>query len=77
MAAWALGELEDHASLVVLGGDKSVGVPRSVEHAWQLREMLRARDQALTLGDVLTLQRTRDRLETRLLPARAGNRSFG
>ena len=29
-------------ALVVLGGDKSVGTPRSVEHAWQLRQMLRA-----------------------------------
>ena len=37
-------------SLVVLGGDKSVGAPRSVEHAWQLREMLRDRDHGLTLG---------------------------
>jgi 5,10-methylenetetrahydrofolate reductase len=37
-------------ALVVLGGDKTVGVPRSVEHAWQLREMLRTRDQALALG---------------------------
>ena len=37
-------------ALVVLGGDKTVGVPRSVEHAWQLREMLRKRDQALALG---------------------------
>ena len=25
-------------ALVVLGGDKSVGTPRSVEHAWQLRQ---------------------------------------
>jgi len=25
-------------------------VPRSVEHAWQLRELLRARDHGLTLG---------------------------
>src|SRR5215468_8544511 len=31
-------------ALVVLGGDKSVGIPRSVEHAWQLREMLRQRN---------------------------------
>ena len=31
-------------ALVVLGGDKTVGTPRCVEHAWQLREMLRARD---------------------------------
>ena len=29
-------------SLVVLGGDKHVGPPRCVEHAWQLREMIRA-----------------------------------
>ena len=37
-------------ALVVLGGDKAVGTPRSVEHAWQLRQMLRARDHTLTLG---------------------------
>jgi 5,10-methylenetetrahydrofolate reductase len=37
-------------ALVVLGGDKSVGVPRSVAHGWQLREMLHARDQTITLG---------------------------
>ena len=37
-------------ALVVLGGDKSVGAPRSVEHAWQLRQLLRQRDGALTLG---------------------------
>jgi hypothetical protein len=37
-------------SLVVLGGDKSVGAPRCVEHAWQLREMIRARDGHLALG---------------------------
>ncbi len=37
-------------ALVVLGGDKSVGAPRSVEHAWQLRELLRERDHALALG---------------------------
>ena len=37
-------------SLVVLGGDKHVGPPRCVEHAWQLREMIRAREEALTLG---------------------------
>src|ERR1700730_15377276 len=28
-------------------GDKKVGAPRSVEHAWQLRGMLRQRDQAI------------------------------
>jgi 5,10-methylenetetrahydrofolate reductase len=37
-------------ALVVLGGDKSVGAPRSVEHAWQLRQLLRERDDALVLG---------------------------
>jgi 5,10-methylenetetrahydrofolate reductase len=37
-------------ALVVLGGDKTVGTPRSVEHAWQLRQMLRDRDHSLTLG---------------------------
>jgi 5,10-methylenetetrahydrofolate reductase len=38
------------SALVVLGGDKSVGTPRSVSHAWQLRAMLRDRDDALSLG---------------------------
>src|SRR5436189_2881462 len=37
-------------ALVVLGGDKSIGPPRAVEHAWQLREMLRARDHVIALG---------------------------
>lgn len=37
-------------SLVVLGGDKSVGTPRVVEHAWQLRRLLRERNHALELG---------------------------
>ena len=37
-------------SLVVLGGDKHVGPPRCVEHAWQLREMIRGRDAQLALG---------------------------
>jgi 5,10-methylenetetrahydrofolate reductase len=37
-------------ALVVLGGDKSVGIPRSVEHAWELRKLLRDRDHTLTLG---------------------------
>ena len=38
-------------SLVVLGGDKRVGVPRSVEHAWQLRRQIRQRTPAgLALG---------------------------
>lgn len=37
-------------SLVILGGDKHVGPPRCVEHAWQLREMIRTRESALALG---------------------------
>jgi 5,10-methylenetetrahydrofolate reductase len=37
-------------ALVVLGGDRSLGPPRSVEHAWQLRRILRQRDDTLSLG---------------------------
>ncbi len=37
-------------ALVVLGGDKSVGAPRCVEHAWQLRQEIRRRVPALSLG---------------------------
>lgn len=37
-------------ALVVLGGDKAVGTPRCVEHAWQLRQILRQRDRTLMLG---------------------------
>lgn len=37
-------------SLVVLGGDKHIGAPRSVEHAWQLRAAIRARQPDLRLG---------------------------
>jgi hypothetical protein len=37
-------------SLVVLGGDRKVGVPRSVEHAWELRHRIRARGTGLALG---------------------------
>ena len=37
-------------ALVVLGGDKSVGPPRCVEHAWQLRERIRAHQPGLSLG---------------------------
>ena len=40
----------DFKSLVVLGGDKHVGPPRSVEHAWQLRQAIRAREPHLALG---------------------------
>lgn len=37
-------------ALVVLGGDKSIGAPRCVEHAWQLREQIRAHVPDLALG---------------------------
>jgi hypothetical protein len=37
-------------SLVVLGGDTHVGRTRCVEHAWQLREMIRTRHPDLELG---------------------------
>lgn len=37
-------------SLVVLGGDRRVGAPRSVEHAWQLRKAIRADVPDLVLG---------------------------
>lgn len=37
-------------ALVVLGGDKTVGRPRCVEHAWELREQIRAREPRLALG---------------------------
>jgi 5,10-methylenetetrahydrofolate reductase len=41
---------EGFPSLVVLGGDRSVGAPRCVEHAWQLRRAIRAHVPDLTLG---------------------------
>lgn len=37
-------------ALVVLGGDRSVGPPRCVEHAWQLRAQIRRRVPDLVLG---------------------------
>jgi len=37
-------------ALVVLGGDKNVGEPRCLQHAWQLRERIRSRVPALALG---------------------------
>jgi 5,10-methylenetetrahydrofolate reductase len=37
-------------ALVVLGGDKAIGPPRSVEHAWQLRALLRSHDHKIALG---------------------------
>lgn len=38
------------SSLVVLGGDKGVGRSRCVEHAWELRRLIREREPRLTLG---------------------------
>lgn len=37
-------------ALVVLGGDRTVGTPRCVEHAWQLRALVRAHVPGLVLG---------------------------
>jgi hypothetical protein len=37
-------------SLVVLGGDKHVGRPRCVPHAWELRKLIRERHPELELG---------------------------
>jgi 5,10-methylenetetrahydrofolate reductase len=44
--AWQHG----FSSLVVLGGDKTVGRPRCVEHAWTLRQHIHKREPRLTLG---------------------------
>jgi 5,10-methylenetetrahydrofolate reductase len=41
---------EGFPSLVVLGGDRSVGPPRCVAHAWQLREAIREHVPGLSLG---------------------------
>jgi len=41
---------EGFPSLVVLGGDRSVGTPRCVEHAWQLRRAIHDHVPDLTLG---------------------------
>jgi 5,10-methylenetetrahydrofolate reductase len=45
-------------ALVVLGGDKSVGAERCVEHAWQLREEIRGRVPGLALGGWANPHRT-------------------
>ncbi|MGH6693593.1 MAG: hypothetical protein ACREF4_23235 [Gammaproteobacteria bacterium] len=44
--AWQQG----FPALVILGGDKHVGRPRCVEHAWDLRGHIRAREPRLALG---------------------------
>ena len=41
---------EGFGSLVVLGGDRTVGPPRCVEHAWQLREAIHEHVPDLSLG---------------------------
>ena len=48
-------------ALVVLGGDTSVGPSRAVEHAWQLRAMLRSHNHALALGGWANPHRDADR----------------
>ena len=42
--------LHGFPSLVVLGGDKEVGTPRCVNHAWELRAAIRRRQPSLVLG---------------------------
>jgi 5,10-methylenetetrahydrofolate reductase len=51
---------QDHGfeALVVLGGDTSVGAPRCLEHAWQLRGEIRQRVPGLTLGGWANPHRT-------------------
>jgi hypothetical protein len=44
--AWQL----QFPALVVLGGDRTLGPPRCVEHAWQLRSAIRSRQPELLLG---------------------------
>jgi 5,10-methylenetetrahydrofolate reductase len=41
---------EGFRSLVVLGGDRKIGPPRCVEHAWQLREAIHEHMPLLSLG---------------------------
>jgi 5,10-methylenetetrahydrofolate reductase len=41
---------EGFRSLVVLGGDRTVGPARCVDHAWQLRRHIQAQVPGLTLG---------------------------
>jgi hypothetical protein len=41
---------EGFPALVVLGGDRSIGPPRCVAHAWELRQAIRRHVPRLTLG---------------------------
>jgi hypothetical protein len=43
-------QMHGFPALVVLGGDRSLGPPRCVEHAWQLRQAIRKRQPDLLLG---------------------------
>ena len=59
---------EGFGSLVVLGGDKSVGPPRCVNHAWELREHIRAHvpgPHARRMGQPSRVGRHTDRLSRR------------
>lgn len=42
--------LHGFPAVVVLGGDRNLGPPRCLPHAWQLREVIRARQPGLLLG---------------------------
>lgn len=42
--------LHGFPALVVLGGDRNLGPPRCLPHAWQLRGVIRARQPGLVLG---------------------------
>jgi 5,10-methylenetetrahydrofolate reductase len=44
--AWQAG----FKGLVILGGDRTIGPPRCVEHAWELRQAIRERVPDLALG---------------------------
>ena len=43
-------QLHGFPAIVVLGGDKDVGTPRCVTHAWELRAAIRHRQPSLVLG---------------------------
>jgi hypothetical protein len=58
-------------SLVVLGGDKHLGRPRCVDHAWQLRQQIRARHPQLELGGWANPTGSADRQVDFLLDAEA------
>ena len=55
-------------SLVVLGGDKSDGIPRCVEHAYELRRLIRQTVPEMTLGGWATPHGGRRQVEYILDP---------